>query len=91
MVYHIIMLVLVFIAVIIMTGGGYGVGSYRNVSWNWNDHYKTMVQAARAYNVSFQPRTLQTESTLQQEENFYRNLNFTISLMPCSLNLNSAY
>ena len=52
MVYHIIMLVLVFIAVIIMTGGGYGVGSYRNVRWNWNYHYKTMVQAARAYNVS---------------------------------------
>ena len=52
MVYHIIMLVLLFIAVIIMIGGGYGVGSYRNVSWNWGDHYKTMGQAARAYIVS---------------------------------------
>ena len=59
MVYHIIMLVLVFIAVIIMTGGNYGVGSYRNVDWNWNAHYKTMVQAARAYNVSVQ-HTLHT-------------------------------
>ena len=46
------MLVLVFIAVIIMTGGGYGVGSYRNVNWNWVDHNKTMIQASRAYNVS---------------------------------------
>ena len=53
MVYHIVMLVLVFIAVMIMTGGGYGVGSFRNPNWNIADHYKTMLQTSRAYNVSF--------------------------------------